>query len=249
MGLITQETVHLAGLSLHWGGEDGNVRVEQNSAEEIHFTDIAGERLDSRLVVSYASALMWLSGISGGNFTGQEPASIQTDYEYRHLISQAKFPVLGILFAILLGNFLVFDSYRKKEAHVSSQIELNSGIISKRDSLESILKAKEKYLGYVGENITWYSMELDQIASTVPAAITLDRLEVNPLTEKISKNEQILFDKKLVIRGQATNSLTMNEWSHSLSSLSWVKLVSILNFTRNAETGQGNFILEVEVKE
>lgn len=211
-------------------------------------TLIADQELSHKLILSYTAALNRLLGDVSGSFTSDAPSQVIEGFQYKQIIHRTKYLVLGAIFIALIINFLSFDSLRKKEAQIAGQLKMNSGILSKRDSLEGVLKAKEIFIEYIGNNKTSYSYFLDEIASTVPSKIVLNQLEINPLDSKIQKKEAIKVQKKIFVSGLAGSSLVLNQWINKLESLEWIREVIVLNYSRNEESNKGEFLIEVKTK-
>jgi len=86
---------------------------------------------------------------------------------------------------------------------------------------------------------------LDDLASTVPAGIVLNKLEFNPLLNKIQKNEAITPQKKIIIYGSSTNSLILNQWLNQLAGLNWIEKTNVISYKQNDENQQGIFEFEI----
>lgn len=221
------------------------VAENDNNNNEV---SVAGQQVPANQTLSYTIALIYLLKGYDGELAENRPEHIVEGYQYKHIIAKTKFLVLGVIFLTLIINFLSFDSIRKKEAQITGQLQLNSGILAKRDSLETILQAKENFIDYIGSNKTYYSYFLDEIASTVPSKIALNKLEINPLEEKIQKKEAIKVKRKILITGVAGSSLVLNQWINKLEKLNWTKEVVVINYIRNEDTGKGEFLIEVIIK-
>jgi Tfp pilus assembly protein PilN len=223
-------------------------RVEYRSSVANREISISEQAISGNLVLSYTNALISLLKGNPGEFSSDRPEKLVDGYQFKQIISKTKYLVLGVVFLILIINFLTFDSLRKKEAQITGQLQLNSGILAKRDSLETILRVKESFIEYIGNNKTYYSYFLDEIAATVPSKITLSKLDINPLDGKIQKKEAIKVQRKIVIAGVAGSSLILNQWINKLENLEWTKEVIVLNYSRNEESGKGEFLVELEIK-
>jgi hypothetical protein len=210
---------------------------------------IGDEEIESIYMVSYASGISWLLDAGSGSFEGEKPGLIVEGYKYKYIIDKSRYILLSLVFLVLIINFMAFESYRKRELSINNEMELNTNIISERDSLEKELKAKEEFIEYIGENKTYFSFYLDEIAASVPEKIVLEKIEINPLVSKIQKNEDVKTEKKIVITGLSSNSLALNQWNKQLAELKWVKFTNVISFEKTTESEMGTFILEMEIKQ
>jgi len=234
---------------------DGELSISRESSL-FHFSALAKEKksesvtisdeiIEQSLVLPYVNGIAWLLGFYPGNYPGQVPSGTIEGFVYKYIIDKTKYIVLTTALIVLIVNFLAYDSYRKKEAQIGEELQLNAKIIAQRDSLEIILAAKESFIKYIGENKTYYSYMLDEFASTVPEGIVLNRLDFNPLLNKIQKNESVSPQKKIVVTGSSTNSLVLNQWLNQLAGINWIKKTNVISFKQNDENKQGIFIFEI----
>ena len=212
--------------------DDGNIRI-------------GDEQLEPDYTLAYCYAFLWLVDNLPDTLTGDTPENITNGYEYKYWVNKSKFLMLGLVFVILIINFMVYESFRKKEAAISAELGMNTEVLSRRDSLENVLRAKEDYIKYIGENKTYYSYLLDEIAASVPGNVVLDEVELNPVIGKIQKNEPVNVEKKIIIRGMSRNSLILNQWNKRLSGMSWVASANVVNFIKTDDIEMGSFIIEI----
>lgn len=238
---INQATLELIdnnSFSLSTGNKDGNTSI-----------NLGDEQVGYEYVLAYVSALNVHLGTITGNFIGNIPKDIQSDYKFKKIIDSTRFVVLGILLGILSINFVVFENFRNKNVTIQEQLQLNNGTLVQRDSLRSVLKAKEDFLSYIGNNRTYFSLMLDEIAGTVPGDIKLNELKINPLIDKARKEEPLEFRKKIEISGFSKNTLILNQWERKLADISWVKEAEVINFAQNKDRNAGEFLVELTLIE
>ena len=93
------------------------------------------------------------------------------------------------------------------------------------------------------------SVYADKIAASMPQDIVLRDLYFNPQTQETEEDSLVSFNaNQLIIKGNCTKSLLLNEWVNVLKSQSYVKSVNLESFIFNSEGHLPNFILKLETK-
>ncbi len=247
-GLASADSIPLCNGELKKTNTEGSFQFVPTNNVEKGALVLAGQTLPPPLTIPYIDALQIILKLSPGIFPDEKPNNIIENYLFRHYINKTKFLVLGVVFIALMLNYFAFESFRKQASILSAELEMNSGTIAKRDSLESILKAKENFIDYIGKNRTFYSFYLDEIAATIPAKIVLDKLDINPLSKKMQKKEPLTFVKKIRISGSANTSLTLNQWVNKMEELIWIDEVIVLDYYRDEDNSKGIFLIDLKLK-
>lgn len=239
-------------ISFHQGTlelvDENKFRLLSGSKDDSNKLILGEEHIECEYILAYSAALNVHLGMSFGSFIESSPENIQSDYSFKKLIGRTKFAVLAILLGILSVNFIVFESFRNKNTSIEEQLKLNNGTLIQRDSLRSVLLAKEDFLKYIGDNRTYFSLMLDEIAATVPKGIKLNELKINPLVDKARKEEPLEFVRKIEIGGFSKNTLILNQWEHKLADISWVKEAEVISFAQNRDMNTGEFLVELTLK-
>jgi Tfp pilus assembly protein PilN len=228
--------------------ENNRFRLLADNKDDIKKITLGEEHIEAEYILAYTAALNVHLGMSFGSFIEDTPKNIQTDYSFKKLISRTKFAVLAILLGILSVNFMVFENFRSKNTSIEEQLKLNNGTLIQRDSLRSVLKAKEDFLRHVGNNRTYFSLMLDEIATTVPKGVKLNELKINPQVDKARKEEPLEFIRKIEIGGFSKNTLILNQWEHKLADITWVKEAEVISFAQNRDMNTGEFLVELMLK-
>ena len=128
---------------------------------------------------------------------------------------------------------------------------LNEGDLQTIKTLESEVESKRKFMeetGILDPSRTSYLA--DRIAETVPSAIQLTGMFINPLQKKMSKDEDgVNFDENIInINGLSKRSTYLNDWIVTLEKYDWIGEILVVNYTQDNEINAGEFNLEVRLK-
>ncbi len=169
--------------------KEGNIDLVQNANEpsEEGVCRIAEEKMEARYITAYSSALVYFTqnGISPPEIPTIENAL--SNYIEKRFFSMLSKGVLGVFLIILLFNYFLFNHYFQKQNILESKLAGEKSLLGKYDTLKSALAEKQGFLekmGFLGKPKT--SFYADQLAKAVPAEITLNEMNINPL--KRNKN-------------------------------------------------------------
>ena len=171
------------------------------------------------------------------------------EFTSKRIFVVAGWSALIILFLILMVNMLYFTSFSDRQKILEAEVSGNKELLGKLKLLKDELTWKEKILGQSGIiGINRMSFYADQIAITVPAAITLEKFEINPVAAKIRKQKEIEIEpNKMTIDGVARNSEVLNDWVHVLKQQPWIGDVSVINYSKDEKSIPGTFSIEVKI--
>jgi Tfp pilus assembly protein PilN len=221
---------------------------ETNQNGSCRAVTISDESFAESIVLPYSISFSYLLKGNLGNLINGEPEMLVKDFNFRLLYLHTRYYLLAGIFILLIINFFVLNSLNTKNNYLREQVELNTTIINKIDSLKSDLKTKEEFLMYANKNQTHYGMLLDQLALSVPPEVNLTQLIIFPLKDKIKKSEPVSTDKKIIISGFAQNSYIVNQWMQDIKQLEWTKEVNLVKYKFGEETKTGDFQLELEIR-
>ena len=158
--------------------------------------------------------------------------------------------MLTTFLLLLLGNFLLFNNYRKEYASLESLVNQNQGQLATISSLQAELAVKRKFVAQMGlldpSRASFYS---DQIALSVPSAIQLTDLSVYPVEQKLEKGKKSVefLSNQIRIMGVAKRSNVVNNWIKELKQNAWVKDIQVVNYTQKNARVNGEFELMIEL--
>lgn len=160
------------------------------------------------------------------------------------------FSILIFLFVVCGINSVFF--FQKFEENNELEVQLNM-YESKNSQITQLLENYQKKKSLIEQTGIFENKKLsvyaDKIASSLPDDILLRDLYFNPQIEETEEDSLVSFNNnELIIKGNCTKSLLLNEWVNVLKSQSYVKSVNLESFIFNSEGHLPNFILKVETK-
>lgn len=160
------------------------------------------------------------------------------------------FVLIAVLFVISGINSVFF--FQKFEENTALEVELNL-YESKNNQITQLLDSYQKKKSLIEQAGIFdnkkMSVYADKIAASLPNDILLRELYFNP--EEGETEEDSLMDFKqnqLIIKGNCTKSLLLNEWINVLKSQSFVKTVNLETFIYNSEGHLPNFVLKLDTR-
>ena len=192
------------------------IEHSDNQTQENEYR-VAGESLTDWSILPYALALQHFTGVSDQvDFETEKPPVQQEEFIYKNIYRYLGYGMLGLFFTILLINYLVFTGYQNRTDNLTQQISANTGMIEKLDKLNKEFRVKNDLVNKSGLlQQTMFSYYADRIASSVPSEITLTKMELFPLQDKVRSGEEIRFDRKVIrIQGKTKYSIRLNNWLH-----------------------------------
>ena len=209
---------------------------------------LGDNQISSPYILPFYHALTYYSN---GSQESEYPfiATQKDEYTSKRLFVFAGWGILVFLFLLLLANMLVFTGLSQEKQRLETQVSGNKELLSKLKLVKEELSWKEKFLGQAGlDRKKWLSYFADQIAASVPQEITLEKLELHPMTTKIRKQKEIELQPDIIrIEGITKTSLSVNDWALSLKKMHWISNVVVENFFQIENSTMGIFTIEISL--
>gem|GEM_PF-5837310 len=208
---------------------------------------IASDMLASDILIPYASALQFYTGVAlSGNTISITHGQVENFY-YSRLIRKGGLVLLGVFFVLLLGNYLLFDKFYKERKRLEEEVSSNEILFKKLDRLKDDLAGKKKILGIAGDvGLTRFSYYADRLALGLPKTIQLDELEFFPLEKKLKKAKLIQFKKgALMVYGTVGKSTDLYKWIDDIGTEPWVQEASVMDYSHESGERTGTFVVEI----
>lgn len=172
------------------------------------------------------------------------------EFHSRIIYRRAGMGVLFLILTVLLVNMFFYMHYQEKTQQMESSLTGSRKILNELDTLKKEVEWKQKFMKESGiSKDTKMAFYADRIAATVPGEITLDRMEIQPLTGKIRSNKEITVRPDIIVlAGLTKNSLYLNDWVHDLKALKWVENVTIISYLQEDAINAGEFSVELNIK-
>ncbi|MBC7862011.1 MAG: hypothetical protein IAF38_03500 [Bacteroidia bacterium] len=175
----------------------------------------------------------------------------KTDFTEKKKFSFYATTAVIFFLVTLLINFFVFQHFHNKKQQLESQIGWQENALKSYDELKKNLDEKMTFALGSGilspDNLAFLS---DQLGSTVPTDIKLNRMTVFPLEKKMENgDEHSSFNKQLIsVKGQSLSGSGINDWIKRIKQKDFVKEVLLTNYKQDDENAKGFFSLEITLK-
>jgi hypothetical protein len=144
-------------------------------------------------------------------------------------------------------NFLFYTYYFDKSNKLGSELSVYQG---KYDKINELLQEYEKKKDLIEQSgfadQTSFSLFADKIAGTVPGQVILSEFVFDPPRKDDEEDSLLTFTKKqVVIKGNCSKSLIVNEWINVLKAQNFIKDVNLEKFAFNSDIQGSNFEIRI----
>ncbi|MBC2844618.1 hypothetical protein [Winogradskyella flava] len=211
--------------------------------------NINGLVIKNNQLLSFASAL----GLVLKNQTIQASFSdvtnkLETTFNQKRFTNQFLKIGLGVLFAVLLFNFLFFNHYYNEVGTLKETAQVLETSKTNMISLkEKVYKTEKMVSDILKANSSKSSFYVNAIIEHLPNHILLNELNYQPLIKKIKADKVIEMQKdNILISGQTNKGILFSQWIYELEAKPWISSVNILGFEDiNRETS--NFTIKLNL--
>ncbi|MBS7565385.1 hypothetical protein KHS38_13315 [Mucilaginibacter sp. Bleaf8] len=212
---------------------------------------LEAEKLDERLILPYAAAFQLVLAAGLPVIKAEVPVleiSLNNALKDRK-IQVFSFAALGIMFILLLANFLIFSNYNTQNNQLAEQVGRSSRSITDVEDLNAQIKVKEARLDSLGwEDGIKKSLLIDAIAQMLPPEVTWEEVAIDPQVQTVGgESKRMRFEsRKIKIKGQTQRIVLVNEWIGRVRSLKWVKNVQLEGYNYKNEQDTGQFTVTID---
>lgn len=170
------------------------------------------------------------------------------EFKNKQLFNYGFKGALTLCFAILLINFLVFNSYYRKVENLTNYIELNNNDQKEINTLANNVKEKEKLMnqihGSLNSNISLY---IDEITYLLPNSITLTKVNYQPFLNTIKEGKKVKNQlNTIAISGIFNNNNGLSIWIEELEKVTWINEVSELSIETKNKKSTFSFLIKIK---
>lgn len=234
------------------GQVKSQISEEQVGRGQFREVTIDEEKIDSRYLIPYASALKWLISPNTDNpgISSAYVADKAFEQSYKIKLKKAiTFTLIGTL-ALLIANFSLFSFYFDKAGKQESGSALRQEAFAKFEKKQNEVSSREAFFEKSGW-LKGYSISLlaGKIVSRLPDSVSLTQLSFFPHEDLASGiNLAPSFSRDtVIISGESTGPGDLDSWLYYLRRISRMKKISVKVYKYNARTGRGEFKLEAEL--
>lgn len=209
---------------------------------------LAGEKIDEKLILPYAAAFQLMLSARLELIQADVPALARTLAQTlsKSKLKAAGVVALGIFFALLLINFVLFSYY---DAAVNKLAQLVSQSVQSTTDLQSLnqqIKDQETKLQLIGwENNKGKAVMMDQIAQCLPSDVKWQQAGIDAPEITTGQTATTFENRTIRINGSSPQITAVNEWLARLRAKSWIRQAQLDSYNFNQEQNTGLFSLTI----
>lgn len=165
-------------------------------------------------------------------------------------VRMALFFFIAVLFVVSGINSVIF--FQKFEENSALEVELNL-YESKNSQITKLLEEYQKKKSLIEQAGVFehkkISVYADKIAASLPQDIVLREMYFNPEDGETQQDSLADFrQNELIIKGNCSKSLLLNDWVNVLKSQSFVRSVNLENYVFSSDGHLPNFVLKLKTE-
>jgi hypothetical protein len=230
---------------------NGFVETLSSKKEDDSFTLVIDDlNISSSQVVSFASGFSYLTQQT--NYVSDNVELSKLPQAHFEKIKTRFLLAVLIVFVFLISGINSVLFFQKYDENSSLEVELNL-YESKNNQITQLLDSYQKKKNLIEQSGIFENKKMsvcaDKIAASLPDEILLRELYFNPEEGETEEDSLTNFmENQLVIKGNCSKSLILNEWINILKSQSFIKNVNLETFIYNSEGHLPNFVLKVDTQ-
>ncbi|RED45646.1 hypothetical protein [Seonamhaeicola aphaedonensis] len=233
--LKQDDTVSLSNLTLNI--KNGQLVSFKNGSIDNKAYIINGDRFDAWELPLLASFFDYTFPMPSIEFNQDFLLESKTEYKFKKWFRVAGIFCLAFILGSLTISHFLMDSYTSKLSDKRTRHAITQNTLSEINALKQKKELKEKILMNNGMNnksfITKYIADIGN--STLPG-ITLNAINIMPLTKKIKPEKKIDYTiNTIILKGEVTNDNIFNEWVKKLEQLTWKEKISIDDYIQETK--------------
>lgn len=201
-------------------------------------------------IIAFAAGFAYLSRQEVYTSDNAEIERLPKQHAEKIKVRILLFFFIAILFVISGVNSVLF--FQKFEEHTTLEVELNL-YESKNSQITKLLEEYQKKKSLIEQAGIFdhkkISVYADKIAASLPHDIVLRELYFNPEDGEAELDSLADFrQNELIIKGNCSKSLLLNDWVNVLKSQNFVKSVNLENYIFSSEGHLPNFVLKLKTE-
>ncbi|KLT68390.1 hypothetical protein [Flavobacterium sp. ABG] len=231
---LKKEILFSTDLSLEFENDKLLRFTKQNETVKTVAYKIGEDSVSSTFLPLYGTIIHFFVQPEGVSKTTNETLNSE------ELIYKKAFHYLGV---IMLVGFLVslLVSYFLIQYYGTKNAELNLQTVYSNQSYQLILDLeaqKEKKLNILKESGVLSSKFLSyygyQIIKSVPSDISLNELNIIPLSGEYKENKKVFFENKtILLKGETFQESSFNNWLEDIKRMDWLQRFEIISLKKN----------------
>lgn len=156
---------------------------------------------------------------------------------------------LGSVLFLLLLSYGLLSYFNTQIVAEEEKLFLFNDNYTQLKAMETEVENQRYLINTLGIlNSNFKSYYLNEINKTLPAAIVLNELRLNPLQKKIKQGEALqMVSNSIVITGASKNGYYLNQWLKELKATTWAYKIEIVDFAE-LKDNTASFTLKIELQ-
>lgn len=174
---------------------------------------------------------------------------LQKEFMYYKLFRFAGWALLCGVFALLLVNFFVFNSfYNKNKVLLESSVLIDSKARASNGTNAQIDSSYRFFVEAGWSKPSRYAYYADRIAALMPATASLTGIQESPLQESGGLGGIRFSPDKILVKGVSTDPTELEIFSRSIRNIKGIVSVGIKTYLYKSELKAAMFVIEVNVE-
>lgn len=215
------------------------INIKETKIEIENIYTINDLEINSSYILSLGGILSYYTGIHITQKSFDEKVS-----ELQNRFNQIKFFDLGLkiglgfIFTLLLFNFLIFSTYRKKINFLKNEVVVNENYKGNLMSLKNeVVKKKQIVEKITDSKSSKVSKYLDRIGASIPEKILLKQINYQPPLKNVKNGKEIRYQIKLItISGESLDGTMFSGWISSLEQEKWINDITLVKYGTGKKT-------------
>ncbi|MFY7669769.1 hypothetical protein ACOSP6_01640 [Tenacibaculum sp. MEBiC06402] len=224
---------------------DKQIHLIENKSFDVSIYTINGLKIQSSYVLSLGAIVSFY--LQKGIFFSENNV---TQFKEKKTFNLGYKLVLGVIFLMVLVNFLFFSSYNKEVAKLQEQLEIKTGAKLRLKEISVSLEKKRKLLSEL-QNSSLFSVSkyADQIVEEIPNSVVLSEINYQPIEGTIRKEKEVKFKvKEIEIKGVLNNYNEFTSWIDKIEQKKWVNQLLELSTEKDKRKKNSSFHVLIRVK-
>lgn len=211
---------------------------------------IANEEVKQQAAIAFAAAFRYLFIPKSSLETNiTRVLELRKESEQQKLFKTFSWSIMFFFLVALLGNFLLFNHFNKKNNALKEKYNLNKSQLDYISEMKLKINEKQSFIEKSGLKFaSRTSFYADRIALDLPETIRLIDISVNPIEKIIKPEEPIIFTHKVIsVKGSCKKSTELNNWIRVLNENDWIKDVLVINYKQENAREPGEFEIKIVI--
>jgi len=223
------------------------IKKSELSPTEYNINDL---KISSNYVLGLSGVLSYFY-----NNTHNKSNFIDVEKQLKRFYNNHRFNIigfktaLGIVFSILLINFLFFSNAHSKRTTLNREVLTNNNskntLLQLQNRVDQKIKLTKSINSLSSSKTTWY---LNELAKSVPVKLQLSELSFQPLSKSIKKEKEIKVKEKIIIiKGVSKDNDSFSKWTAELGQKNWIEKIVIVSHGKGKST-TSTFEFSIKIK-